>query len=234
MRVKDAPLCRRELRAVSVPEIEVAELLLIEGVNYQFRCHHPDGTTQLADFCKHQRDNGSDLAPKASSDHHFEEDLMHNSCLEVQQRTLVFSDAPFLFDPRHIAHAIAAVVARQIGKHGAPKQPFLDFLASKHPDEDIGALTASIQRVVRSLYLCPEMDLRPHYGREAQVISERADELRHALGEVATARMYRRMERRKTAPPKRKHFEVDFTPPRQLRHARKYAKVTPTQKCEHY
>ena len=39
-RVHNAPLCCKELRAVPVVEIEFAERLLMEGLNYEFHCFH--------------------------------------------------------------------------------------------------------------------------------------------------------------------------------------------------
>ena len=46
MRVQNSPLCYREIRAVSVWEIEAAELLVMEGLNYQFRCYHASSSIQ--------------------------------------------------------------------------------------------------------------------------------------------------------------------------------------------
>ena len=40
-KIKNAPMCRRELGFVSVAEIEDGERDLMEGINYEMRFHHP-------------------------------------------------------------------------------------------------------------------------------------------------------------------------------------------------
>lgn len=47
MRAQNDPLCRDELRGVTVDEIEDAERTLLEGCDYRLRCHHPYGAIKV-------------------------------------------------------------------------------------------------------------------------------------------------------------------------------------------
>jgi hypothetical protein len=239
MRVQNAPLCCKELRAVPVPEIEFAERLLMEGLNYEFRCYHASSTieTIFAD-CAAFRSSGEsygrgDLSPRTTFDCYDENIYLQQKALEVAQRALIFSDAPFLFNPCHTAFAVTAIVTGSVTEEGNMGDKLQKYLEQSRPTTtmaELDAFTQSVRDTIHMLVNCPFMDLRPTGGRATEIVAGRAEELRRVLGEVATIRLYRKMKRCQTVPCdslKRSRFELDFTPPR-LPHARKYAKVTPT------
>jgi hypothetical protein len=240
MRVYNAPLCCKELRAVPVAEIEYAERLLMEGVNYEFRCHHISSIieTIFSDFAvvlsRPNKIRGrGDFSPRASVDYHDDNTFLWQKAQDVAQRALIFSDAPFLFNPCHTAFAVTAIVMGSVTSEGNMGDKLQKYLTKRFPSKtksDLHAFSESVRVIIQMLVDCPSMDLRPTCGRAGEIVAERADELRRILGEVATRRLLRKMKRCQSLPcdtRKRSRFELDFTPPRQLQ-ARKYAKITPT------
>uniref|UniRef100_A0A7S1VMQ6 Cyclin-like domain-containing protein n=1 Tax=Grammatophora oceanica TaxID=210454 RepID=A0A7S1VMQ6_9STRA len=119
-RVKGVQLCREELGSLSARDIEIAEKQLMEGVNYQFICHHPHATIQSlvseivhSDFFlddhhehPHPTDATSSYRPKNSFDLRDQRRVeLENKAMMVAQSALLFSDVPFLFSPAQIAFA---------------------------------------------------------------------------------------------------------------------------------
>lgn len=135
MRAQNASLCRDELRAVSIGEIEVAERALMEGCDYRLRCHHPFGAIKVlaADMGSYLLSTteekapmgyeagfnaatfyGHDESPRSvvygyQPDQQYHIDNNANTlcerALSIAQSALVYSDANFLFPPGQIAFA---------------------------------------------------------------------------------------------------------------------------------
>lgn len=242
MRVQNAPLCCKELRAVSVAEIEFAERLLMEGLNYEFRCYHASPTIEelFTDFDALQMNAGEsyhrgDVSPRASFDYssYDEKEYLRQKALEVARRSQIFSDAPFLFAPTHVGYAITAIVTGSVTDDGCVGAKLLQYVAansSMNTKAELHCFCKSVQEVVLYLVNCPCMDLRPTCGRAGEIIAERAEELRRVLGEVASVRLLRKLESSRSGSSvylKRSRFETDFTPPRQVQ-ARTFVRVSPS------
>jgi hypothetical protein len=159
MHVHNAPLCARELRAVSANEIMYTELLLMEGLNYQFRCYHAmdaidslvtdvynfqnDDTTKAMGFYYYcdARDPSSDGAhsPRStttttlsySSHHDHEEAAVRDRACEMALRATVFADAMFLYTPCHIALAILSITTGCVNADGSINWTMEQYLSSR-------------------------------------------------------------------------------------------------------
>lgn len=224
-----------------VVEIEFAERLLMEGLNYEFYCYHSTSTIDeiFTEFAAVRSSDESycrgDVSPRASFNcsSYDENGYLRQNALEVAQRALIFSDAPFLFHPSHIGFAIIAIVTGSVTNEGCMGAKLQAYLAETSPmktDANLLDFSQSVRDVIQMLLNCPLLDLLPGCGRSGEIVSERAEELRRVLGEVATLRLLRKMKRRQRRDSlKRSRIELEFTPPRLL-HARKHAKVTPRGK----
>jgi hypothetical protein len=244
LRVQNATLCCKELRAVPVYEIEFAERLLMEGLNYEFRCYHTVATIEeiFAEFSTDRSDFDrcvpGNVSPRAARDCSTYNEFMYikQTALEVAQQALIFSDTLFLNDPRHTAFAIAAIATGSVTKAGYMGSKLHKYLAQITPatataTAAIIAFSQSVRHAIRTLLSCPLLDLSPTQGAIEEIFAQRAENFRRVLSQVALARALRKMKRSQPPYPhvsrKRMRVEQAFTPPRLL-HARKYAKVTPT------
>ena len=157
-------LCYGELAPVSVQDIEAYETILMEGVNYEFICHHPHASIgylarDVAEFLMER--NGSCTEGNAYHVHEHASDLLL-AAMSLLDRVNVVSDAPFLFAPGHIAFAIVAIVveADEEGFLGGIMQ---DYLVTRYPmqsEEDILAYTRTVSNVIALLMNESSMDLR--------------------------------------------------------------------------
>jgi hypothetical protein len=245
---------------VQVTEIEFAERLLMEGLNYEFRCHHASSTIDdifdnvftLAAMDSHQDEPGT-ISPRASPDFsscNSDFCRVKQMALDVAQRALIFSDAPFLFSPAQTGFAIAAIVTGSVTKAGymgsTLQKYWRNSASTTMSNADLLSFSQSVRAAIHTLLNCPALDLRPTRGAAQTIVTERAENFRRVLTEVATARLIRKRMRSQRvgvsqhsnnahfpyqyhpyASFKRLRIEQDFTPPRLLR-ARKYIKVTPT------
>jgi Cyclin C-terminal domain len=134
IRAQNAPLCRDELRAVTIQEIEEAERSLLEGCVYHLRCHHPYGAIKVlsADVTTHSlstpketstldcstsvgatKSYGHGGSPRSVYGYQAHQDppvdeSLNTICeraLSIAQSALVYSDVNFLFPPGQIAFA---------------------------------------------------------------------------------------------------------------------------------
>jgi len=254
VKVKSSTVCRRELCAVSASEIEDAERVLMEGLNYQFRCHHPDPATralssEIFEFLSSKQYTGDRPGECFAS----ETELLEKA-FEITRRVLVFSDAPFLFPPGHIAFAIVAFALKSVDSTGRMKQLMHDFLRSRFPDKSVEErrdFSDHVHKVVRELLACPYMQVNPvasmsHTAdNNIKVVTQKcSEELRGVLKKVGSLRLLRRMYLQSaragacsfSSSRKRSRTELsDFTPPRKRQQqlllppcSSKYTRVTPT------
>lgn len=140
-------LGRQESYYVSAKEIEVSERELLEGLNYELRCHHPyeairvlakDITTFLSEAEKAKQldqsaeeRNPSDTfrneisSPSRASDFVIEghDEILYEESIVVAQNALLFSDVLFLFTPGQIAFACVAIALRKDPKAISTRMP---------------------------------------------------------------------------------------------------------------
>lgn len=240
-KVQNAPLCRRELCSVSVAEIQAAERLVMEGLNYEFICHHPhaalqDISTDLAEYLSKEQEleRRGDVSPRSSADYRTEyaDELLERGT-EVQQRALIFSDAPFLFAPDCTAYAVMALVLQSVDEGGCMGQAMQDYLASRFPDKsvaDLACLASQVNQVIQFLLDCPLMDLQPATTTK-DAVTERAEALREVLGKLANVRLLKeaRFEPTRFCTRKRSRMDTldEYTPSK----GRRSTRVTPTSYC---
>lgn len=240
--MRDSPYCCTELRAVSISEIENAEFMLMEGLNYEFCCHHTstvirDIVSELpASSSLDERNPAGELregrSPRATPDFIYEDEFLLQRALDVAKRALIFTDAPFLFSPVHTSFAVIAIASASVTPKGDMGKDLQDFLATWFPcktKNELRRFSRCVREIICMLVDSPTMDLRPTYGRASEIVAQRGEELHRVIGLVSTLRMLRRMKRCNAKRPikKRSAVEVDFTPPR---FGNKFVKVTPTGK----
>jgi hypothetical protein len=245
MRVQHTPLCYQELHAVSVADIETGERLIMEGINYEFRCHHAHsvlGTliAQYSSFEPEKMGKGCDdtlcdslrtrsSSPRALVDYRNDEDYLRKRAFEIVHRASVFSDTPFLFKPDFIALAVLAISSGSVSKGGCMGKKFQTFLSQQAPASDENDFIKSVQEVIANLVECTEMDLKRKRRGSRDAVEARTGDLCKILHKLADIRVHRKMLRRQLFSPlkRTRDLAMDFPPPREL-HARKYAKITPT------
>jgi hypothetical protein len=245
MHVYNAPLCFRELRAVSASEIMYTELVLMEGLNYQFRCYHPCsaidtlvpdvfafqyGDDAVATKMEDARDPSDSVhSPRStavpscyySSRRSNREAILRDRACEIAMRCTIFSDAIFLYTPCHIALAILSIVTRCVNSDGSINWTMQQYLSSRFDTKDpsdVMRFSNIIRDIILMLANSPGMDLQPPSTYD--VVTRQAQDLRRVLGDTATRRMNRRriiqQQQQQRSPRKRSRMDnMDFTPPRQ-------------------
>lgn len=216
-RVRNAPLCCKELRAVPVIEIERAERLLMEGLNYEFQCHHAadiideifmnDIATSSLNISKEDNDCvhrsprsavTSSYGRNMSLYRDIEEDdneYVRQKALDIAHRANIFSDVPFLFSPCDVAFAAVVIASDSIS---AGSYSIGSKLLNRYRDmnlersQDERSIASSIQSVVLSLLRCKSMNFCS-IDDSTHAVAKRAEELRRIMGEVATLRLLRKI-----------------------------------------
>jgi hypothetical protein len=257
LKVQSSPLCRAELRGVSIAEIEEGERLLMEGVNYEFRCYHPETPVRIlapdvAHFLNESNNMfaidgrdpdecfmlGGRCPTPTSCDAHVDYivDNIVDRASDLALRAAVFSDIPFLFAPGHIAFALVAIVLDSVDEGGALGGDIEDYLINRFPlktAQEILSFSHQVSKIIRKLMACPWMELQPNRGRGKQMVALRAEELRCALTTIASLRKCGSTILKNVAAAgthKRSRREVECTPAK-LFSALKMAKVTPMGHC---
>jgi hypothetical protein len=134
-KIAQSSLAKQESYYVSANDIEVGERELMEGLNYEMRCHHPHAairvlakemSTFLSEACESPQECCSDgseegrnpldeiASPRhvgSFSDEHNWRNLYERS-IAVAQHALIFSDVSFLSCPGPLAFAAVAIAAR--------------------------------------------------------------------------------------------------------------------------
>jgi hypothetical protein len=209
---------------VSVLEIEYAERLLMEGLNYEFHCHHAgdiieeifanidtsssvythnEGIDRVDISVSPRSTTTSNGYNKSNIENNFDDDhceYLRHKALDIAQRADIFSDVPFLHAPCDIAFAIVAIVCGSYSERTfyiGPKlvYQYMDLYPEKSLLE-MNSIVDTIRNIIIMLLRCPYMDIHPMYSyRPTHVVAERAEELRRVMGEVATIRLLRKMKR---------------------------------------
>jgi hypothetical protein len=251
LKVQSAPLCRSELCAISVAEIEEGERLLMEGVNYEFRCHHPENAirvlaTDLSSFLSDSKyaffgfdgrdpsesHNPGHCSPRSTFDCEEQADEYLEVAFDIWQRAIVFSDVPFMFAPGQIGFAVVTIAAGLVDRDGCMGEAMQEYLVTRLPlktEEEIIHFSRQVNQIIQTLEDSPLMDLRESRTQSKHVVSQRAETLRAVFSTAANMRLTRQMNCNPsmTRIRKRSNAEIDFTPSRD-RCFRKLAKVTPT------
>jgi hypothetical protein len=251
LKVQSAPLCRSELCAISVAEIEEGERLLMEGVNYEFRCHHPENAirvlaTDLSSFLSDSKyaffgfdgrdpsesHNPGHCSPRSTFDCEEQADEYLEVAFDIWQRAIVFSDVPFMFAPGQVGFAVVTIAAGLVDRDGCMCEAMQKYLVTRLPlktEEEILHFSRQVNQIIQTLEDSPLMDLRESRTQSKHVVSQRAETLRAVFSTAANMRLTRQMNCNPsmTRIRKRSNAEIDFTPSRD-RCFRKLAKVTPT------
>ena len=219
---------------MSVEDIEGAERCLLEGLNYEFICHHPNDTIkELAFgvsnyFGKDSMREDSEVQTGYAADY---PDELVERAEEVAFRSLVFSDAPFLYSPQVLACATMALVLRSVDGEGRVGSVMRDLISLRlGSNVDINSFLGQVEASVKTIYENPWMDLMPVDGNVSKLVMERAVGLRDVLGKAANIRILRQMRPHSSVtmmrPRKRARGMIESTPLQ--KHGRKVSRVTPT------
>jgi len=194
-------------------QIEEGERELMEGVNYEFMCHHPDDMIEdllgdIIDFMGEQRHfslstdfrdpcetRNCDSPRGVESTGCYRPDDMMENVMDAVNQTLIFSDAPFLFSPEAIAYAISCIETGSFHPNGHMGDDMQSYLITRHPfksEEEILDFTREVAGVISCLIKCPDLDLVPGKHR-TNVIAQRAEDLRQVLVKVADLRLFYQM-----------------------------------------
>jgi hypothetical protein len=228
----------------------------MEGINYQFRVHHPDTAirvlaTDLSTFLAVEGkgalmldlDDGRNpsesysrdgyASPRGTFDAEEQADEYLDIAFDIWQRAIVFSDVPFMFAPGQIGFGIVAIAAGLVDSNGCMGDAMQEYLIARMPlktEDEILLFSRQVNRIIQTLQSSPLMDLQ-HNGQQVKhVVAQRAEELRTVFSKASSLRMMREMNNSPLTArvcSKRTRGDVDFTPPRE-RCYRKLAKVTPT------
>eukprot|EP00539_Tryblionella_compressa_P002360 CAMPEP_0178734904 /NCGR_PEP_ID=MMETSP0744-20121128/1599_1 /TAXON_ID=913974 /ORGANISM="Nitzschia punctata, Strain CCMP561" /LENGTH=476 /DNA_ID=CAMNT_0020387229 /DNA_START=865 /DNA_END=2295 /DNA_ORIENTATION=- len=210
MKAQNAPLCRDELRAVTVKEIEEAERALLQGCDYHLRCHHPYGAikvlaSEVTCYLRSSQEHADEAcngSPRSvvygyqQEPYHCQyqdDDSLSNICeraLSIAQSALVYSDANFLFPPGQIAFAAVALALDGQGsgrKLGTGMKDYLCMRFRNKTSEELSEFEAQIGKIISHLENCPSIDLKkfsPNYWqrrRDGRVAHRQAAEIRRVF-----------------------------------------------------
>lgn len=201
---------------MSIEEIEAAERALLEGLNYQLRCHHPFGairvlasdvTTFLA--CRTEgdvkRSSRSSLQYGYRSpqtvDECYSEERTTSLCeraVAIAQSALVYSDVNFLFPPGQIAFACVAIALEGNdygGRLGAAMRSYLRMRFPQKTEEELCQFEFDVSSIICNLASCPAIDLHKFcsgsYTGRRHSAQSRAAEVSRVFGVAAGIRMRR-------------------------------------------
>jgi len=211
-KIKNAPMCRRELGFVSVAEIEDGERDLMEGINYEMRFHHPHSAISVlsskinAFIVDQERVEAAKLSgtsfyhtssPRNMSESGTNVEEIIENAMMIASNALVFSDAPFLFPPGQIAFATIAMAMRVNDPYSPSKglihQTLFAFLrhrfGSKNDDE-LNNFEDEVSYIIQHLMDSPVMELkllslsRPSEELDG-IIAEQAERLGRVFHKVS-------------------------------------------------
>lgn len=203
----------------------------MEGLNYEFICHHPFPAMHalaldFTSFLSYER-----TAPGHYPIDNQVEDILDQASV-ILQRAMIFSDVQFLFSPGHIGFAVVAI-ALGCSASGLICEDLLDYVCNRFARKTMverDCFLNVVGRVIRMLYGTRMMDLTPPDRTTCHVVAHRAEEMKRVLRKVSTLRMDLLRRSASWAPAasgrKRSRLELDFTPPRK-RPMKVSAKVTP-------
>lgn len=244
---------------MTVEEIESAERDLMDGVNYELRCHHPYNAIRVlggevekflsrGDDSRrftfgNRRESRESLSPRNVfdiRDEDCEEDGIQERAIMIAQNALLFSDLPFMFPPGQIAFAAVAMSIRDNhDTHGLPltlRTYLRDRFVSK-TESELLAFEDQVCTIVDKLIDSPVMDMKMIAMSKNimvcdRIVAEQADELRRVFHKVSNLNQ---TSPRSVVSPikelgrKRKGPELTALSPIHGRTYRKVVKVTPTK-----
>ena len=214
-------------------DIEEFERLLMEGLNYQFRCHHPfSAMNALAlDFTNFIAERKGDKMARGVLCDDGVNNLLERAS-GIVQRSMVFSDAQFLFAPGHIAFAVIAIALGSVNyKDGCISLELKEYLIDRFARKSIEELDRfidTVESVIHALYSCDMMDLAPMDSTMSKCVAKRAENMKRVLSAISSlrSRLTPRLLGDHRWNRKRSRDACEITPPRK-RHYRGCAKVTP-------
>lgn len=173
LKAHKASLCREELRAVGTAEIEDAERILLAGLDFRLRCHHPYGAirvlageiaTSLSEHIAYRKDGYGSHSPRGINDFYGRSrlDTLCERALAVAQAALVYSDVNFLFPPGKIAFAAVAIALEGKVRGGCLGYMMRNYLRLRFPQkssEELDSFEADVIDIVYEIEACPEIDL---------------------------------------------------------------------------
>lgn len=251
--MQGAPLCRKELSFVSIEEIEDSERDLMQGINFEMRCHHPFGAVKVltseierflanAERARCQSWNMDSCrrgtSPRSVQDFPGHGELgLREKALLVAQSALLFSDVPFLFPPGQIAFAAVAMCMSK-SKNSSCRLPsaLQAYLRTRFPsktDEELFNFEDQVCSIMDKLKASPVMDIKMiSISRNAipcdDMVAKQADELRRVFFKVSSIRTPQRRVFGNVMNRKRKYATCYKMSP-VGRDCAKIAKVTPTK-----
>ncbi|GKY98699.1 hypothetical protein MPSEU_000826200 [Mayamaea pseudoterrestris] len=135
-----SPLLCQELSYVTISQIESAEKILMEGLNYEFINHHANVTLRnvARELSKWSSDATATIDPNTKS---LSNDALHRSTsdhilvhlLEMETRTLMCTDSAFLYAPATLGLAIATVALGSIDNRRCNVEFMQDYLVAQFP-----------------------------------------------------------------------------------------------------
>ena len=191
-------LCREELRAVSIEEIEEGERNLLAGLDFRLRCHHPYGAIRvLSGEIARSISEGIKRASFPSNGQYFESargtqdifsderlDTAGERALAVAQAALVYSDVNFLYPPGKIAFAAVAIALEGKARGGCLGLLMRNYLRTRFPQKTVEELSTFEMDVVDIMYeieACPEIDLLKFFSPVHRSFSSKA---KHQASEI--------------------------------------------------
>ena len=253
-KAQNAPLCSDELRAVSIEEIEEAERVLLEGLDYHLRCHHPYGAIKVlaADVTRYlstlegqyykidrnMRNCYSFESPRSIEGFVVEERISSvcERAIAIAQGALVYSDINFLFPPGQIAFATVAISLEGIsygGRLGSLMRGYLRDRFPKKPEEELRQFEMDVTSIICNLYSCEALDLNKFISGSSRckrkLVQNRAAEINRVFAILANIRKRKGSDTfasSKKSDWKRVRTEDDYSSPRDCY---KIARVTPNR-----
>lgn len=213
LKAHKASLCRDELRAVSIEEIEEAERNLLAGLDFRLRCHHPYGAirvvagdiaSSISELTTAYHNKPVDVyggyfaqSPRgideisSSSDPHRLNSLCERA-LAVAQAALVYSDVNFLYPPGKIAFAAVAIALEGKTRGGCLGPLMTNYLHIRFPHksaEELDDFERDVTDIIYEIENCPEIDLLKFYApvqrRFSSPAQQRAMEIRRVFAVTA-------------------------------------------------
>lgn len=210
---------------MSKAEIEVAERELMEGINYEMRCHHPHAAIRvlaremskfLAEYLP-EIENESSASPRRVYDFAGEDSQgrkLYERAIAVAQNALVCSDVAFKFSPGPIAFAAVAIASRN-GRMAARNskgttllEPVMEaFLRVRFPAEqeyDLQDFESQVSKIVHELDHSPIMDAdmlalcQTEEPNGSDCVAKQMYEIRRVSSKVCTIRASREQERERS------------------------------------
>lgn len=161
---------------------------MLEGLNYELICHHPTDAVQVlgSDLTKFFREKKSGYLAKNSVELGEE---IYRRALAVCYRSLVCSEAPFLFTPGKIAFAATKLALHSIRCGELTGKEMGEFLRVRFPGKTDGELEVferEASAIVLFLKQCPPMELDlPQSCKGSSPYWNEAEELWNALTKLS-------------------------------------------------